>query len=182
MTNSEPTSRRKFIGTLSTAAAAAATAGSLGAAVPRAVEAASVPAAAALPAGGCFLGADLVALAATEAASGKPVMTPSNINSALPPPTHQHFEPALRDFKTNPARFLQDRFTLTPTQVEGLRRLSPQDGQVVAAAVEESIKTKTPLRIVLSNVKRPKGATPFGLSKRSTPQGVDILVATDVYQ
>ena len=104
MTNSEPRSRREFIGTLSIAAAAA-TGGSFGAVVPRAVEAASAPATIALPTIGCFKGADLVALAAAEAASGKPVMTPSNMNSALPPPNHQHFERVLKDLRTNPSRF-----------------------------------------------------------------------------
>jgi hypothetical protein len=183
MENSEPTSRRKFIGTLSTAAAAAAAGGSLDAVVPRVVEAAPVPAAVALPTGGCFAGADLVALAAAEAQSGKPVMTPGNVNTVLPHPTYHHFEPALRDLKTDPGRYLETRFTLTSNQVEGLRRLSPQDRQLLGAAVDESIKTRTPLRFVVANtgIKRPKGSPPFSLSKRTTPQGVDIVVDAERY-
>ena len=185
MENSEPTSRREFIATLSTAAAAAAASGSIDAVAPRVVEAvAAVPAAVALPTVGCFQGADLVALASAEAQTGKPVLTPGNINTGMPHPSHQHFDPALRDLKADPGRYLAARFTLTPTQAEGIRRLSPQDKQVLASAIDESIKTKTPLRFVLgkSSVQRVKGAAPFSLSKRTTAQGIDIVVeASDPY-
>src|ERR1700674_2568101 len=113
MANSAPTSRRGFIATLSTAAAAAAAGGSIDAVTPRVAEVvAAVPAATALPTVGCFQGADLLALAAAEAQTGKPVLTRGNINTAMPHPSQQHFDPALRDLNADPGRYLAARFTL----------------------------------------------------------------------